>query len=114
MLQPSWMGIHLGSFIQTTPASCYPPCSTCPGLLTFDCSLPSQVHKETEELKGASLKCGWSKSRARPLDRAHYHVLSDSEEDYDHRERVPTVRPGQYNGTTPWKEFLHRFESCAA
>ncbi|CAI5689901.1 unnamed protein product [Oreochromis niloticus] len=38
---------------------------------------------------------------------------SDSEEDADPRERVPTLRPGQYDGTTPWKEFLHRFESCA-
>ncbi|KAK5623464.1 hypothetical protein CRENBAI_013776 [Crenichthys baileyi] len=31
----------------------------------------------------------------------------------DPRERVPTLSPGQYNDTTPWKEFLHRFESCA-
>ena len=23
------------------------------------------------------------------------------------------MRPGQYDGTTPWTEFLHRFESCA-
>ncbi|XP_061754270.1 uncharacterized protein LOC133551511 isoform X2 [Nerophis ophidion] len=38
---------------------------------------------------------------------------SESEDDYDPRERVPTLRPGQYDGTTPWKEFLHRFESCA-
>ncbi|CAI5670379.1 unnamed protein product [Oreochromis niloticus] len=38
---------------------------------------------------------------------------SDSEEDGDPRERVPTLRPGQYDGTTPWKEFLHRFKSCA-
>ncbi len=37
---------------------------------------------------------------------------SGSEEEYDVRERVPTLRPGQYDGTTPWKEFLHRFESC--
>lgn len=36
-----------------------------------------------------------------------------SDEDYDYKERVPTLRPGQYDGTTPWTEFLHRFEICA-
>ncbi|KAG1957272.1 hypothetical protein F2P79_007383 [Pimephales promelas] len=39
--------------------------------------------------------------------------LSDSDEDYNSKERVPTLRPGQYDGSTPWREFLHRFESCA-
>ena len=38
---------------------------------------------------------------------------SESEDDYEHQERVPILRPGQYDGTTPWTEFLHRFESCA-
>lgn len=37
----------------------------------------------------------------------------ESEEDYYPRERVPTLLPGQNDGTTPWEEFLHRFESCA-
>ncbi|CAL8343053.1 unnamed protein product [Merluccius merluccius] len=46
------------------------------------------------------------------LHRVH-NQSSESEEDYDHREKVPILRPGQYDGTTPWKEFLHRFESCA-
>lgn len=39
--------------------------------------------------------------------------LSDSDEDYNPKERIPTLRPGQYDGSTPWREFLHRFESCA-
>lgn len=42
-----------------------------------------------------------------------HHSASDSDEDYDRRERVPTLLPGQYDGSTPWREFLHRFESCA-
>ena len=42
-----------------------------------------------------------------------HQLSSESEDDYDPRERVPTLRPGQYDGTTPWTEFLHRFESCA-
>lgn len=46
--------------------------------------------------------------------KSHMHQpSSESEEDCDHRERVPTLRPGQYDGSSPWKEFLHRFESCA-
>ncbi|KAL7883473.1 hypothetical protein SRHO_G00011310 [Serrasalmus rhombeus] len=29
------------------------------------------------------------------------------------RERVPVLRPGQFDGSSSWKEFLYRFESCA-
>ncbi|MEQ2204331.1 hypothetical protein XENOCAPTIV_011529 [Xenoophorus captivus] len=50
------------------------------------------------------------------LSKTHFlthQPISDSEEEGDPRERVPTLSPGQYDGTTPWKEFLHRFESCA-
>ncbi len=39
--------------------------------------------------------------------------MSGSEEDYADRGRVPTLCPGQHDGLTPWKEFLHRFQSCA-
>lgn len=49
--------------------------------------------------------------RAHQLRHAQYQPSSESEEDYDVRERVPTLHLGQYDGT--WKEFLHRFESCA-
>lgn len=41
-------------------------------------------------------------------------LSSDSgEECSDHRERIPTLRPGQFDGSTSWGEFLYRFEDCA-
>ena len=29
------------------------------------------------------------------------------------RERIPTLRPGQFDGSGSWREFVHGFESCA-
>lgn len=43
----------------------------------------------------------------------HDKPSSDGEEDCNQQKRVPTLLPRQYNGTTPWKEFMSRFESCA-
>lgn len=43
----------------------------------------------------------------------HDQPSSDGEEDCDQQERIPTLRPRQYDGTTPWKKFLSRFESSA-
>ncbi|KAK5621981.1 hypothetical protein CRENBAI_013404 [Crenichthys baileyi] len=50
------------------------------------------------------------------LSKTHFlshKPLSDSEEEDDPRERVPTLSLGQCDGPTPWKEVLHRFESCS-
>lgn len=107
---------HRGSFTQSTPIP------TCSGLHGLCCNspkdtnyghLPEQAHAQTLLLKGPFTKCKQPKSRAQQLHSTHHQLSSESEEDYDHRGTVPTLRPGQYHGTSPWKEFLHRFESCA-
>ncbi|KAM3623655.1 uncharacterized protein V6R79_013858 [Siganus canaliculatus] len=110
---------HAGSFIQSTPVSCYPPCSTCPELHSSCYDPPRDIyygHVSEKKRSQASQSCFRNerpKSRARQSHHAHYQRSSGSEEDDDSRERVPILRPGQYDGTTPWKEFLHKFESCA-
>ncbi|KAJ8008876.1 hypothetical protein DPEC_G00082990 [Dallia pectoralis] len=32
---------------------------------------------------------------------------------YGHKERIPILKPGHFDGTGSWKDFIHRFESCA-
>lgn len=45
---------------------------------------------------------------------ACYDLSSDSgEECSTPRERIPTLRPGQFDGSMSWREFLNRFEDCA-
>lgn len=76
-------------------------------------NVSEQCHSQTERLKDISANYERAKTRVCQPHRAHCQPSSESEEDFDSRERVPTLRPGQYDGSTPWKEFLHRFESCA-
>ncbi|KAL0162302.1 hypothetical protein M9458_041698, partial [Cirrhinus mrigala] len=55
-----------------------------------------------------------SRQRGRKPRRTFCDLSSDSGEEYsDHRERIPTLRPGQFDGSTSWREFLIRFEDCA-
>ncbi len=55
-----------------------------------------------------------SSQRGRKPRRKFCDLSSDSgEECNDHRERIPTLRPGQFDGSTSWREFLNRFEDCA-
>ncbi|KAL0202037.1 hypothetical protein M9458_000055, partial [Cirrhinus mrigala] len=55
-----------------------------------------------------------SRQRGRKPRRTFCDLSSDSgEECSDHRERIPTLRPGQFDGSTSWREFLNRFEDCA-
>lgn len=68
---------------------------------------------KTVQLKGSLHKCEQFKIRAHCPYLAFYQSSSESEEENDYRERVPTLRPGQYDGMTPGKDFLYRFESCA-
>ncbi|XP_063050302.1 uncharacterized protein LOC134445147 [Engraulis encrasicolus] len=67
------------------------------------------------QLMAPSPKCEQRQTsrHARRPRSVHYQPSSESEDDHDTRERIPTLRPGQYDGTTPWTEFKHRFESCA-
>ncbi|CAL8360385.1 unnamed protein product [Merluccius merluccius] len=110
-----------GSYIHSTPKIGCPPawCTTCaPPALLHQKSinhghLPEPGHGQTMTLKGSFRKGEPPKSQGAKPCSALYQPSSESEDDYDHRERVPTLRPGQYDVTTPWTEFLHRFESCA-
>ncbi|KAL1254816.1 hypothetical protein QQF64_012877 [Cirrhinus molitorella] len=55
-----------------------------------------------------------SSQRVRKQRRTFCDLSSDSgEECSDYRERIPTLRPGQFDGSTSWREFLNRFEDCA-
>jgi len=46
-----------------------------------------------------------------PINR--YDLSSDSGEKCSSpRERIYTLRPGQFDGSTSWSEFLNRFEDC--
>ncbi|KAK2876094.1 hypothetical protein Q8A67_020190 [Cirrhinus molitorella] len=55
-----------------------------------------------------------SSQRVRKQRRTFCDLSSDSgEESSDHRERIPTLGPGQFDGFTSWREFLNRFEDCA-
>ncbi|RXN36679.1 Retrovirus-related Pol poly from transposon [Labeo rohita] len=55
-----------------------------------------------------------SRQRGRKPRRTFCDLSSDSgEECSDHRERIPTLRPDQFDGSTSWREFLNRFEDCA-
>ncbi|XP_028299789.1 uncharacterized protein LOC114461699 [Gouania willdenowi] len=38
---------------------------------------------------------------------------TSDEEQYGQKERIPTLQPGHFDGTGPWKDFLYQFESCA-
>ena len=112
---------HPGRFIHSTPVSCHPPNLSgsqwhtpgCNALKDID---PGDTLQQNDnpgiQIEPPLPKCEQRKSR---VCRPHptRQPSSESEDDYDYRERVPTLRPGQYDGTTPWKEFLHRFESCA-
>ncbi|MEQ2197012.1 hypothetical protein XENOCAPTIV_020897, partial [Xenoophorus captivus] len=97
---------HVRSFGHSTPA---PFSSTA-------CT-PGQ-HTPSHGLNGA-ISYGQTPAHCQPRSKLSktrflsHQPLSDSDEEGDPRERVPTLSPGQYDGTTPWKEFLHRFESCA-
>ena len=31
----------------------------------------------------------------------------------DIEERIPILKPGHFDGMGSWKDFIHRFESCA-
>nr|XP_061825306.1 uncharacterized protein LOC133612154 [Nerophis lumbriciformis] len=112
---------HQESYIHSTPQTCGPPAPTC---LCLDTTCPSTSkdinyghlsgpgHSQSVKLMGSLRKSGQPGLQGAPCSALH-QPSSESEDDYDPRERVPTLRPGQYDGTTPWKEFLHRFESCA-
>ncbi|KAM6975889.1 retrovirus-related Pol polyprotein from transposon 412 [Tautogolabrus adspersus] len=38
---------------------------------------------------------------------------SSDDEPYGTKERITTLRPGQFDGSGSWKDFLYQFESCA-
>ena len=101
---------HSGSYIHSTPVSCHPtgPQSHSP----YGNSLKN-VNNAAMPLQPPLPIYEPHKSRVRRPCSIRHHASSESEDEYDSRERIPTLRPGQYEGTTPWREFLHRFESCA-
>ncbi|XDV42613.1 hypothetical protein PO909_011242 [Leuciscus waleckii] len=99
---------HMGSFVQSTPAISKPEASTLPMPYSFinpDMTVKHGHFPLRQPCPSSPTRKSRSASRQPPL--------SDSDEDYNPKERVPTLRPGQYDGSTPWREFLHRFESCA-
>lgn len=104
---------HMGSFAQSTPISNNSPHSRCADPQhTIYCNPPIGINPaETDNAQTAIWRGPYSKRELSGSRRRQ--PSSDSEDDYEYRERVPTLRPGQYDGSTPWNEFLHRFESCS-
>ena len=98
---------HLESFVHSTPATAKTEASTLP--VHYQCNYDEKCNKN-EHLSSSHLR---QPSPLKSHSALCKPLLSDSDEDYDPRERVPTLRPGQYDGSTPWREFLHKFESCA-
>lgn len=99
---------HIGSFVQSTPAISKPEASTLPMPCSFinpDMTVKHGHFPLHQPCPSSPTRKSRFASRQPPL--------SDSDEDYNPKERVPTLRPGHYDGSTPWREFLHRFESCA-
>lgn len=95
--------VHVGSFVHSTPVAPKPEVKTLPMLHPYINTEESVKHGHADS------NHPFYSSRSAP----RHPSPSDSDEDYDRRERVPTLRPGQYDVSTPWREFLHRFESCA-
>ncbi|KAM3616673.1 uncharacterized protein V6R79_021511 [Siganus canaliculatus] len=69
-------------------------------------------------------RCGRDRpnaNRAWPAtrDRSSYTMLgcelldSSDDESYGQKERIPTLQPGKFDGSTSWKDFLYQFENCA-
>lgn len=61
---------------------------------------------------------GHRRSKAVPRRHSRQLVLEDytdsSDEEYNkNRERIPTLRPGNFDGTGSWKGFVCQFETCA-
>ncbi|KAG1925231.1 thy-1 membrane glycoprotein [Pimephales promelas] len=100
--------VHMGNFVHSTPAISKPEASTFP--------MPHSSINPDMTVKHGHFPLG-QPSPSSPKHKSHSAArqppLSDSDEDYNSKERVPTLRPGQYDGSPPWREFLHRFESCA-
>ncbi|CAI5671880.1 unnamed protein product [Oreochromis niloticus] len=97
---------HMDSFVHSTPAQ-------------FNAMLNTPMRCMPSSSLNEAISYGQTTAQHKPRSKpgktrcVPRQPPSDSEEDGDPRERVPTLRPGQYDGTTLWKEFLHRFESCA-
>lgn len=104
---------HMGSFVQSTPVARKGETSTLPML--HPCINPEETAKhEHSSLSHPCHSCHLTlSSPSKSCSTPRWPPPSDSDEDYDPKERVPTLRPGQYDGSTPWREFLHKFESCA-
>ncbi|XP_077362008.1 uncharacterized protein LOC144006828 [Festucalex cinctus] len=92
-----FVSAHLGSFVHSTPA---------PNKF-MECEQINAVDRQE------NLACPQCHSGQGRTHKSFRQPRSDSDDDDDPRERIPTLRPGQYDGSTPWREFLHRFESCA-
>ncbi|XP_049323360.1 mitochondrial fission factor homolog B isoform X1 [Astyanax mexicanus] len=91
-----------------------------PPVQNINAQTPEQCAQCDSKLTKVHPKSGHTSSRSRSSSvgrrprHVHYDISSDSEgENTAKRERIPTLRPGQFDGTGSWKEFLHRFEGCA-
>lgn len=107
---------HQNSFVQSTP-HLFPRSSP-----HVQCSLPEinksenvcgRLSEQTVPMKGVCDREQKSKQHVQQKSGSRRRLSSESEEEADFMERIPTLRPGQYDGTTPWREFLRTFENCA-
>ena len=80
-----------------------------------EAQLPGGRTPEQREYSQRSLRRAMSAARCCSSHTGRFDGHADSSDDEHHgpKERIPTLRPGQFDGTGAWKDFLHQFGSCA-
>lgn len=92
---------HSGSFIHSTPVPCHSPRPMgSHSHRTDDNSLKNVNNVEMPSQSPLPIYEQHKSHARRPHSKRH-QVSSESEDEYDSRERIPILRPGQYDGTTP-------------
>ena len=102
------------------PVTCYPFLTNQFGYFPFHPNPQSLVPPppgfvQTSPVQtSADMDSGQSRTEGRVRRRISSRHSSDSEDSsIGHGERVPTLRPGQFDGTTSWNEYINHFENCA-
>ena len=98
-----------------------------PALSPFMPPMPQSVgHSDADQAQGyySAPYFNAQLPRERRADMATRHFPSrmvrggdtmdgSEDEQYEQRERIPTLQPGRFDGSGSWKDFLYQFESCA-
>lgn len=115
---------HVGNCPIQTSTPCVPTLTRVGDGEQITRSAPVPYHDSVSPKTGASCLCEHSRFNAREAnsaspDRRAYpaqgdDVLNSSDKELTgQRERIPTLRPGSFDGSGSWKDFLYQFKNCA-